>query len=128
MGGYYLIIIFIYFLFERVVINVRPVLIDGNLEPSYPSSTTVLNLCVMTTARTVLCARMKSIRLKRLITYVFSVFSAFMVVGRLLSGVHRFTDIAGGVLLSAALVTMYHAAIKGDSRYEQRKSSENLER
>ena len=38
-------------------------------------------------------------------------FSAFMVIGRLIAGVHWFTDIVGAVLLSAGLYCIYKAAV-----------------
>ena len=50
LGVFYLIVISAYLFFEAVVINNRPVLIEGVLEASYPSSTTMLILCVMPTA------------------------------------------------------------------------------
>ena len=47
LGAYYVLVILCYLLFEMVPINYRPILIDGNLEASYPSSTTLLVLSVM---------------------------------------------------------------------------------
>ena len=101
LGGFYILTLFFYLFFEEVVINYRPVLIGGYLEASYPSSTTLLVLCVMPTA----CMHFKTPWIKGLIYG----FMAFMVIGRLVSGVHWFTDIIGGILLSAGLVYLYKA-------------------
>ena len=109
LGGFYLLVMTAYALFEVVVVNYRPVLINGALEASYPSSTTMLVLCVMPTAIMQLNTRIKSKTLKRCATFGITAFSVFMVIGRLLSGVHWFTDIVGGALLSAGLVMLYHS-------------------
>ena len=109
LGGFYMIVIAVYIVFEMVVINYRPVLINGYLEASYPSSTTMLVLCVMPTAIMQLRVRIKNEILKRGVISAMLVFIAFMVIGRLISGVHWFSDIIGGALLSAGLVMSYHA-------------------
>ena len=49
--------------------------------------------------------------MKRIVTILAIAFSAFMVIGRLISGVHWVTDIVGGVLLSAGLFTVYKAVV-----------------
>lgn len=109
LGGFYLLVMAAYVLFEVFVINYRPVLINGCLEASYPSSTTMLVLCVMPTTLMQLNARIKSQTLKRWVGFGITAFILFMVIGRLLSGVHWFTDIIGGALLSAGLVMLYYS-------------------
>ena len=109
LGGFYLLVMAAYVLFEVFVINHRPVLINGHWEASYPSSTTMLVLCVMPTAIMQLNTRIKSKTLKRCATFGITAFTVFMVIGRLLSGVHWFTDIIGGTLLSAGLVMLYYS-------------------
>ena len=111
LGGFYLLVMAAYVLFDVFVINYRPVLINGCLEASYPSSTTMLALCVMPTTLMQLNARLKSQTLKRWGGFGITAFIIFMVIGRLLSGVHWFTDIVGGALLSAGLVMLYHSII-----------------
>lgn len=110
LGGFYVVVILAFAVFEILEINYRPVLIEGRLEPSYPSSTTMLVLCVIPTARMQLRRRLTASRLRRWISGATRVFTTFMVLARLLSGVHWFTDIVGGILLSAGLVTIYAAA------------------
>lgn len=107
LGFFYIIVIFFYFFFEYVVINYRPVLINGYLEASYPSSTTLLVLCVMPTALMQLNYRIKNSILKNTLKYLIIAFISFMVLGRLISGVHWITDIIGGALLSCGLVLLY---------------------
>ena len=96
-----------YILFEILVINYRPILIDGILEASYPSSTTMLITTVMPTAAIELNKRIKSAPIRMTVLSLIAVFSAFMVIARLISGVHWLTDIIGGALLSGGLVFAY---------------------
>ena len=112
LGGFYVVIIAAYLLFENLVINYRPVLINGHLEASYPSSTTMLVMCVMPTSIMQLGSRIKNNILRNIFTVTIVAFIAFMVIGRLISGVHWFTDIVGGALLSAGLVVMYDSVVR----------------
>ena len=105
LGVFYVVVLAVYLLFEKVVINYRPVLIEGVLEASYPSSTTVLVLCIMPTALMQLRSRFP----QKGIAMAITAFTVFMVIGRLLSGVHWVTDIIGGILLSTGLVLLYDA-------------------
>jgi undecaprenyl-diphosphatase len=109
LGAFYIVVIVAYLFFEIVVINYRPTLIDGHLEVSYPSSTTMLVTCVMSTALIELKARIKNTLFRRCVIIAIITFIAFMVVARLLSGVHWITDIIGGVLLSSGLVVIYYS-------------------
>ena len=112
LGVFYAAVIFCYVLFEIVVINRRPVLIEGSLEASYPSSTTMLVMCVMPTAMMQCNRRIKHKGIRRCLLLLMAVFVAFMVMGRLLSGVHWISDIIGGALLSAGLVVLYHWLVR----------------
>lgn len=109
LGIFYIVTLAVYLLFEEWVINYRPVLIQGFLEASYPSSTTLLVLCVMPTARLQLRCRVQNLILRRIVCVAITGFVVFMVVGRLLSGVHWLTDILGGILLASGLVMLYDA-------------------
>ncbi len=107
LGVFYFAVAVFYIFFETAVINYRPVLINGGLETSYPSSTTMLAMCVMPTALMQFNIRIKRPILRNGLAVVIIFFTVFMVVGRLVSGVHWFSDIIGGFLLSTGLVTMY---------------------
>lgn len=107
LGVYYCWVIGCYLLFEAIPVNYRPVLIDGNLEASYPSSTTLLVITVMWALIEQVRRRVKGTALRKGIVAAAIVFSIFMVAGRLLSGVHWITDIIGSLLLSMGLFYIY---------------------
>lgn len=109
LGVFYIAVIAVYALFEVLVINYRPVLIEGILEASYPSSTTLLVMCVMPTAAMQLNGRIKHNGFRLCAVLGIIVFITFMIIGRVLSGVHWITDIIGGALLSSGLVLLYRA-------------------
>ena len=113
LGGFYIIVMAAYIFFEMFVVNYRPILINGILEASYPSSTTMLVMCVMPTAIMQFNARIKNSGFKKCVNIVITTFIAFMVIARLLSGVHWFSDIIGGALLSGGLVMIYYAIVNG---------------
>lgn len=109
LGVFYIVVMAVYIFFEFYVVNYRPVLINGYLEASYPSSTTTLVMCVMPTAIMQLNSRIKKPMLKKAVAYAISIFTGLMVIGRLISGVHWVTDIIGGIILSLGLVMIYYA-------------------
>ena len=111
LGVYYVLVIFCYLMFEMVPINYRPILIDGFLEASYPSSTTLLVLSVMPTLYFQAQRRLNPNALRQTILIFSVLFSAFMVIGRLVSGVHWLTDIVGAVLLSSGIFLIYKASV-----------------
>ena len=112
LGVFYIIVVAVYLFFEIVVINYRPVLIEGCLEASYPSSTTMLVTCVMPSAAMQAKERVKNKALRQGVIIVIIAFIAFMVVARLLSGVHWITDIIGGALFSLGVVMAYKSFLQ----------------
>ena len=111
LGLYYGVVILCYLAFEIIPVNWRPILIEGRLEASYPSSTTLLVLSVMPTLVFLVNRRGRSRKCRKTVGTAAMLFSGFMVLGRLISGVHWLTDIAGAVLLSGGLFCLYRAAV-----------------
>ena len=111
LGLYYILVILAYLIFEMVPINYRPILINGALEASYPSSTTLLVLSVMPTLMFQVGRRWKRKTVTRAVNTFVVLFSAFMVLGRAVSGVHWATDIVGSVLLSFGLFKLYQSGV-----------------
>lgn len=105
-----------YVLFEKVIINYRPILVDGQLEASYPSSHTFLAITVLLSAFYVLRKETG----KSIIAYVSLVVMIVLVIGRFLSGAHWGTDIFGGILLGLTLVSFYLAGIERSSKHKKR--------
>ncbi len=112
LGGFYIVVMAVYVLFEIVPINYRPVLINGFLEVSYPSSTTMLTMCIMPTSLMQLNSRIKNKTFKKIVGILIIAFTVFMVLARLVSGVHWLTDIIAGALISISLTTTYSFLVK----------------
>lgn len=107
LGIYYMLVIAGYLIFEMIPINYRPILINGIAEVSYPSSTTLLVLSVMPTFIFQCNRRMKNEKMKKGVTLLTIAFILFMVIGRIISGVHWITDIVGAVFLSGGMFRIY---------------------
>lgn len=132
LGGLFVADIVCYVLFEKLIVNYRPVFMDGSVEPeaSFPSSHTILGLTVMIATAIIIGRYVKSKGLASLMSAVFVIIGLVCVAGRLYSGVHWFTDIVGGVLLSTSLLLLFSAAagsvedhINRDSVQSKRKST-----
>ena len=107
LGLFYIITLIIYVLFEFVKINYRPVLIDGNLDPSYPSSHTLLALFISTSAIFVNLKIIGNKPLRITLNTITIILGLAILVGRIISGVHWITDILGGILIATTLVLGY---------------------
>lgn len=114
LGVIYILVILLYALFEKVPFNYRPVVLDPaeGLEPSYPSTHTMLILTIFGTAVAVLGDYIKNAKLVLLLKIVCLVIMALTIVGRLVCGVHWFTDIAGGVIISLFFINLYRDLTK----------------
>lgn len=112
LGAFYIIVGLVYVIFEFMVINYRPILMDGALEASYPSSHTVLGASVMLAAIVFFHTTVPQKKKLLIPIDIFCIlFTVVMETGRLLSGIHWFSDIIAGLLISFALVALYRALI-----------------
>lgn len=113
LGVFYVLVISIYILFEHMIVNYRPILMNGALEASYPSSHTILVLCIMSTAIIMFDYLLSGQKFLRFFLNVTAVLIMVVTVfGRLISGVHWFTDIIAGMILSAGLVLLFYAVVR----------------
>lgn len=112
MGALYVLLGGAYVLFEKWIVNYRPMLVDQVLEASYPSSHTMLTCTIMGAAVVWICRNVGNRRAKVIQCAFMLLMMIAMAVGRLLSGVHWFSDVLGGVLISAAFVATYAAAAR----------------
>lgn len=107
LGAFYVLVLSVYVLFEKVVINYRPVLEDGKLAASYPSSHTILSICVCLSSIMVCKSIFKNKDFVKIFNIGTLILMGLIVITRLLSGVHWFTDIIGAILISLALIYIF---------------------
>ena len=113
LGGLYIVVIGLYLFFENVIINYRPIIMPDNTSPeaSFPSSHTMLVCVIMGSAAMLINRYIRNKPLNRILRAVCYVIIGVTVVGRLIAGVHWFTDILGGILISVTLLSLYEEVI-----------------
>ena len=126
LAAFYAMLLFVYIDFELITVNYRPIILDGELEASYPSSHTMLSLGIMITAIFELHELIKD---KKAILIAADILcgaiALVILLGRLLSGVHWLTDIFAGILVSAALICLYRYGILFAQNMKSKKQKEN---
>ena len=112
LGVYYIIVIGLYIFFETYVINYRPILMDGILEASYPSSHTLLSVCIFGSSLIINKYLFKNKNFFKAENIISILSILVIVIGRFISGVHWFTDIIGAILISIALLKAFYIYVK----------------
>ena len=116
LGIFYIIVIALYLFFEKVIVNYRPILMDGFIEASYPSSHTLMTVCLCGSS-IIVNRKLFNNKLTKIINIISFIVIVITIIGRFISGVHWFTDIIGGILISSALLMTFNSTInliKGD--------------
>lgn len=127
LGGLYMILGFLYVFFKEVVINYRPVIMPGDVLPesSFPSSHSMLGCTVMGSAYLLVDRYVKNPTAVKVLHVLCIINMIVIVGGRFLSGVHWFTDIMGGILISVALIAEFSVQLDRIDRAKARKKAKN---
>lgn len=115
LGGMYLIMFSIYVLFEKVVVNYRPVIMPGETMPeaSFPSSHTMMAIVVAVGTMMQLKYYVKRKSAKVFLMFDLIVLMMMTVAARILSGAHWASDIIAGILIALTLLSLYCAVLTG---------------
>ncbi len=113
LGGLYIVVIGLYILFENVIINYRPIIMPDNTHPeaSFPSSHTMLVCVIMGSAVMLINKYIKNKTLNKTLRAICFAIIGITIIGRLIAGVHWFTDILGGIMISVTLLSLYKEVI-----------------
>lgn len=111
-GFLYILMFGIYLFFDNViVVNTRPVLIDGILSPSYPSSHVLAGfVCYFSGA--IVARKYNRFTLSGLLKLA----GVLVCVFRCICGIHWFTDIVGSIMISLSLLNFYEALVCPEGR------------
>ena len=123
LGGLYVLMALVYVFFEKFIINYRPVLIEGQLEASYPSSHTILAICICISSLIVSRNYLRQ-KHQRLVDIITILLLLGVLIGRVLSGVHWISDILGGILISCTLLMYFYTLYD----YNRKRSRRRIKR
>ena len=121
LGVFYVVFALIYVLFEKVALNYRPFIIDGELEASFPSTHTLLAICLCGSSLMVSKYFIKNEKILKATNILTWLVMIAIVVGRTISGVHWITDIIGGIIISIFMLTVLYTAINIINSMERKK-------
>lgn len=110
-GIFYIVLISIYVLFEVYIVNYRPILIDGCLEASYPSSHTLITICLCGSSILLNKKLFNNVKVTKILNIILLFVVLITVFGRIISGVHWFSDIISGIIISSALLMSYYTVL-----------------
>ena len=110
LGIFYIIVLLIYILFKKYIINYRPILMNGFLEASFPSSHTLMTICLCGSS-IIINNRLFKNNFTKILNIISLIVIIFTVIGRFISGVHWFTDIIGGILISCFLLISFYSIL-----------------
>ena len=122
MGFLYIVTLGLYAAFTKIAITYRPAMAPGEtiLEPSFPSSHTVLAYVVCVSAIMVLDKYITNKTCKYVVNGVLNILWLTTLIFRTQSGVHWISDILAGIIYAVTLVLWYNAAIdRGDGKNEK---------
>ena len=105
--GIYILLAVLYLVFEFVVINYRPVILEEGLEASFPSTHSMLAIAVMFSAARQIRTGMKESGIRSILIVLCILIGVLTPVTRFFSGVHWFTDILGGILYGLFLASLF---------------------
>jgi undecaprenyl-diphosphatase len=111
LGVFYFVFVCVYVFFEKVIINYRPTIIDGELEASYPSSHTLLAICICGSSLLVSKYFIKNEKIRKILNVITIIIMLSIVIGRIISGVHWASDILGGIIISLFLLSTLKTAV-----------------
>ena len=114
LGILFLVTILIYLFFNLVTVNARPVLMKNETVPeaSFPSSHVMMILVAMLGSIKMLNHYVRNLEQRRLFQLICWFVLIFSVFARMLSGVHWFTDIIGGILIAICLFSLFSIALQ----------------
>ena len=110
LGIFYVVVIALYLFFERFIVNYRPILMDGFIEASYPSSHTLMTICLCGSS-IIVNRKLFNNKITKFMNILSIAIILITIIGRLISGVHWFTDIIGGIFISIALLMTLYSSI-----------------
>ena len=119
---FYVLLFATYFFFEKLVINYRPILMDGELDPSFPSSHTMLAFCLCISTIMINVRLFKNNKYAKIENIVAFFLLYAITITRLISGVHWLSDIIGGIIISFTLLQIFKTMLlfTGNPPYKRR--------